>query len=203
MAALKDRLERFKKLPKGLRIWLMMIPIVIAAILVYSFVISPKKKNIEELRRDVNQVRSMISVEQRLLSSFRPPSKEETGLMKVTNRIITSFKENLVTRNEIYDRVALKARSCNITDISIDPDYNPPPVEEGEGEEEENVVYSDIETDMSLVKLTFHSRPEALGCFLKDIEKKKVILLESLTIKRELPEPSIEIIFRVFAKKSS
>lgn len=201
MAALKDRLERFKKLPKGLRIWLIMIPVVIAAILVYSFVISPKKRNIEELQRDVNQVRSMISVEQRLLSSFRPPSKEETGLMKVTNRIITSFKENLVTRNEIYDSVALKARSCNITDISIDPNYTPPPAEEGE--EEENVVYSDIETDMSLVKLTFHSRPEALGCFLKDIEKKKVILLESLTIKRELPEPSIEIIFRVFAKKSS
>lgn len=168
MAALKDRLERFKKLPKGLRIWLIMIPVVIAAILVYSFVISPKKRNIEELQRDVNQVRSMISVEKRLLASFRPPSKEETGLMKVTNRIITSFKENLVTRNEIYDSVALKARSCNITDISIDPNYTPPPAEEG-GEEEENVVYSDIETDMSLVKLTFHSRPAALGCFLKDI----------------------------------
>ncbi|MCQ4574894.1 MAG: hypothetical protein NOU37_06555 [Candidatus Brocadiales bacterium] len=199
--ALKNRLGGLGKLSRHVRIWLLGIPIIVAAGLIYFMVVKPKAGDIENMRRDISQVQSMVRAERQLLATFAPLSKEEQGLIKVTKRSINAFKEKLLTRNEIYARVTQKARSCNITGISIDPNYVPPPEKEGEEKKENVATYADIEADMSLVKLIFYSKLKNLGCFLTGVEEKKIILLKSLTITRKLPEPTIEIIFRVFAKE--
>lgn len=199
--ALKDKLGGLGKLPRHVRIWLLGIPIIIVACLIYFLVVKPKARDIENMQREISQVQSMVRAERQLLATFTPLTKEEQGLIKVTKRSINAFKEKLLTRNEIYARVTQKARSCNIIGISIDPNYVPPLEKEGEEKKEDVATYTDIEADMSLVKLTFHSRLKNLGCFLTGVGEKNVTLLKSLTITRKLPEPTIDIIFRVFAKE--
>ncbi len=103
--------------------------------------------------------------------------------------------------NQIHSRLAQRARSCNISDPSIDPNYRPPK-KEGEEEEKKPAVYADImKSDTALVKVSFHSDLKALGCYLSGIDSEVDTLIESLTITRRLPKPDIEIVFTVFAKK--
>ena len=198
--ALKDRLGGLGKLPRHVRIWLLGIPIIIVACLIYFLVVKPKARDIEKMRRDISQVQSMVRTERQLLATFTPLSKEEQGLLKVTKRSIASVEEAQGSINQIHSRLTQRARSCNISDPSIDPNYRP---SKKEGEEEKKPpVYADImKSDTALVKVSFHSDLRALGCYLSGIDSEVDTLIESLTITRRLPKPDIEIVFTVFAKK--
>jgi len=181
-------------LSKTLRIWLLLIPIFAIACLVYFLVLRPKAKDIEKTQKAIRQVQSEIGVEQQLLASFAPLSNEERGRIQVTGRSISSIMEAMGEVNKIYDDLTNRAKFCNIPDISVDPNYTPT-------EAKELPIYDDLEAEISLIKITFHSSFESLGCFLKDIDQNKDILLESLTIARTLPKPKTEMILRVFAEK--
>ncbi len=61
------------------------------------------------------------------------------------------------------------------------------------------MTYTDVEADMSLIKLTFYSDAESLSCLFEDIEESKAIMVDSLTVTREVPKPRVEAVFRVFA----
>jgi hypothetical protein len=169
-----------------------MIPIVVAAILVYFLILNPKARNIEQIQRDTKQVQMQIDAERRLLATFEPLSDEEAGRIKVTNRAIDKLEKELVSRDEIYNLVAEKAMECGVTGVAIDPQYAPT-------EPEEELTYADVEADMSLIKLAFYSDAESLSCLFEDIEESKAIMVESLTVTREVPKPKIEAVFRVFA----
>lgn len=183
-----------ERLPKTLRIWLLLIPVFATACLIYFLVIRPKAQDIEKMQKTISQVQSEIRIEQQLLASFEPLSDKERGRIKVTSRNISSLMETLGTINETYDSLTSRATSCNIPDISIDPNYIP--TKAGE-----SPIYDDLEAEISLIKITFHSDFESLGCFLKDIDQNKNVLIESLAINRVLPKPKTEMILRVFAKK--
>lgn len=187
--SLKDRLE---KIPQSVRVWLPMIPIVLAAILVYFLILNPKARNIEQLQRDTKQVQMQVDTERRLLATFEPLSGQEAGRIKVTNRAIDKLVKELVSRDEIYNLVAEKAMECDVTGVAIDPQYAPT-------EQEEELTYADVEADMSLIKLTFYSDAESLSCLFEDIEESKAIMVDSLTVTREVPKPRVEAVFRVFA----
>lgn len=187
--SLKDRLE---KIPQSVRVWLPMIPIVLAAILVYFLILNPKARNIEQLQRDTKQVQMQVDTERRLLATFEPLSDQEAGRIKVTNRAIDKLVKELVSRDEIYNLVAEKAMECDVTGVAIDPQYAPT-------EQEEELTYADVEADMSLIKLTFYSDAESLSCLFEDIEESKAIMVDSLTVTREVPRPRVEAVFRVFA----
>lgn len=187
--SLKDRLE---KIPQSVRVWLPMIPIVLAAILVYFLILNPKARNIEQLQRDTKQVQMQVDTERRLLATFEPLSGQEAGRIKVTNRAIDKLVKELVSRDEIYNLVAEKAMECDVTGVAIDPQYAPT-------EQEEELTYADVEADMSLIKLTFYSDAESLSCLFEDIEESKAIMVDSLTVTREVPRPRVEAVFRVFA----
>ncbi len=189
MASLKDRLE---KIPQSVRVWLPMIPIVMAAILVYFLILNPKARNIEQIQRNTKQVQMQVDAERRLLTTFEPLSNQEAGRIKVTNRAIDKLVKELVSRDEIYNLVAEKAMECDVTGVAIDPQYAPT-------EQEEESTYADIEADVSLIKLTFYSDAESLSCLFEDIEESKAIMVESLTVTREVPKPKVEAVFRVFA----
>jgi hypothetical protein len=169
-----------------------MIPIVLAAILVYFLILNPKARNIEQLQRDTKQVQRQVDVERRLLTTFEPLSDQEAGRIKVTNRAIGKLEEKLVSRDEIYNLVAEKAMECDVIGVAIDPQYAPT-------EQEEELTYADVEADMSLIKLTFYADAESLSCLFEDIEESKAIMVDSLTVTREVPKPKIEAVFRVFA----
>ncbi len=187
--SLKDRLE---KIPQSVRVWLPMIPIVLAAILVYFLILNPKARNIEQTQRDTKQVQMQVDTERRLLATFEPLSDQEAGRIKVTNRAIDKLVKELVSRDEIYNLVAEKAMECDVTGVAIDPQYAPT-------EQEEELTYADVEADMSLIKLTFYSDAESLSCLFEDIEESKAIMVDSLTVTREVPRPKVEAVFRVFA----
>lgn len=187
--SLKDRLE---KIPQSVKVWLPMIPIVLAAILVYFLILNPKARNIEQLQRDTKQVQMQVDTERRLLATFEPLSDQEAGRIKVTNRAIDKLVKELVSRDEIYNLVAEKAMECDVTGVAIDPQYAPT-------EQEEESTYADVEADMSLIKLTFYSDAESLSCLFEDIEESKAIMVDSLTVTREVPRPRVEAVFRVFA----
>ncbi|MCP4365919.1 MAG: hypothetical protein GY800_11565 [Planctomycetes bacterium] len=189
MASLKDRL---KKIPQSVRVWLPMIPIVMVAILVYFLILNPKARNIEQIQQDTKQVQRQVDTERRLLATFEPLSNEEAGRIKATNRAIDKLEKELVSRDEIYNLVAEKAMECDVTGVAIDPQYAPT-------EEEEESTYADVEADMSLIKLTFYSDAESLSCLFEDIEESKAIMVDSLTVTREVPKPKVEAVFRVFA----
>jgi Tfp pilus assembly protein PilO len=189
VVSLKDRLE---KIPQSVRVWLPMIPIVLAAILVYFLILNPKARNIEQLQRDTKQVQAQVDTERRLLATFEPLSDQEAGRIKVTNRAIDKLVKELVSRDEIYNLVAEKAMECDVTGVAIDPQYAPT-------EQEEELTYADVEADMSLIKLTFYSDAESLSCLFEDIEESKAIMVDSLTVTREVPRPKVEAVFRVFA----
>ena len=191
MASLRNRLEN---IPQGVKVWLPMIPILVVALLVYFLILSPKAGTIEQLRSDTRQVQMQVDAERRLLASFEPLTKKEAGRIKATDRAIEKLTKDLTSREEIYDRVARKAKECNVIGIAIDPSHTPT-------KQEKEMQYTNIEADMSLVKLTFYSDLESLGCLLKDVGKKKAMMVESLAVTRELPKPKIEAVFRIFAKK--
>ena len=187
--SLKDWLE---KIPQSVRVWLPMIPIVLAAILVYFLILNPKARNIEQLQRDTKQVQMQVDTERRLLATFEPLSGQEAGRIKVTNRTINKLVKELVSRDEIYNLVAEKAMECDVTGVAIDPQYAPT-------EQEEGLTYTDVEADMSLIKLKFYSDAESLSCLFEDIEESKAIMVDSLTVTREVPKPKVKAVFRVFA----
>ena len=120
--SLKDRLG---KIPQSVRVWLPMIPIVLAAILVYFLILNPKARNIEQLQGDTKQVQMQVDTERRLLATFEPLSGQEAGRIKVTNRAINKLVKGLVSRDEIYNLVAEKAMECDVTGVAIDPQHLP------------------------------------------------------------------------------
>ncbi|MFQ5957009.1 MAG: hypothetical protein ACE5KK_04490 [Candidatus Brocadiales bacterium] len=196
MALLKGKLE---KLPKTLRIWLVFIPVFVVACLVYFLVLSPKARDVERIRSDISRVQTNIIAERRLLASYEPLTDEERGRIKVANRGISSLMDDLGTIDRSYNRLTNQARNCNIVDIAIDPTYTPAPDEGAEFINTEATIGFD--SYKSLIKITFHSDFESLGCFLRDIEKNKDTLIQSLTVTREFPNPKIELILKVFAKE--
>ncbi len=192
--ALKDRLGILQRLPKGARTWLLLIPIFIVAGLIYSLVLRPKASGIEKTKRSISQVQSQILAERRQLTDFEPLSNKEMGLIKTTNKGISSLTKALGTIHQVYSRLTQQAKNCKISGLSVNPNYTPT-------EEEKRARFADIEADMSLVKVTFYSDLESLGCFLNNIGKDRDTLIESLTITRELPKPKTETLLRIFAKK--
>ncbi len=80
--ALKNRLGSLGKLSRHVRIWLLGIPIIVAACLIYFLVVKPKAGDIENMRRDISQAQSMVRAERQLLATFAPLSKEEQGLIR-------------------------------------------------------------------------------------------------------------------------
>ncbi|MEE9584912.1 MAG: hypothetical protein V3W51_05455 [Candidatus Brocadiales bacterium] len=192
--ALKDRLGILQRLPKGARTWLLLIPIFIVAGLIYSLVLRPKASGIEKTKRSISQVQSQILAERRQLTDFEPLSDKEMGLIKTTNKGISSLTKALGTIDQVYIRLTQQAKNCKLSGLSVNPNYTPT-------EEEKGARFADIEADMSLVKVTFYSDLESLGCFLNNIGKDRDTLIESLTITRELPKPKTETLLRIFAKK--
>ncbi len=181
-------------MPQGVKVWLPMIPILVVAILVYFLILSPKARTIEQIQSNTKMLQTQVDAERRLLTSFEPLTKKEAGRIKATNRAIEKLTKDLTSRDEMYDRVAQNAKKCNVTGVAIDLSHAPT-------KQEKEMLYTNIEADMSLVKLAYYSDLESLGCLLKDVGKKKAMMVESLTATRELPKPKIEAVLRIFAMK--
>jgi hypothetical protein len=127
------------------------------------------------------------------LADFRPLDEQEIKNIAETKETLQLIKNSLKTATEVYDKIAKQSVSCGIPDLSIDSSYRPHQAEE--------IVSMDKDLGLdeyrSYLKLNFHCELKALGCFLEGLTAEgNYLIIESLTIKRELPKPRVELVLR-------
>ncbi|HHT9152397.1 MAG TPA: hypothetical protein ACFYEM_02535 [Candidatus Hypogeohydataceae bacterium YC40] len=194
MALPKISLER---LPQFAKILLLIVPMTIVFVLLNLLVLGPKAGRLETAKGEVNKLYMEIIRDKQQLATFKPFSEEETKEIAETKESFQLMTKSLRTVREVYDKITKKAVSCGISDLSIDPSYRPLQVEE--------ILSMETQFGMdkcrSFLKLNFHSDLKSLGCFLTGLTGgEDHLIIESLTIKRELPKPSVELVLKLFTK---
>lgn len=192
---LKDRFQRF---PKFLRIILLILPIFFFGALIYYFLISPKAAEVERLKRDIKTTENDLNRNKQLLLTMTPLTEKEKKEISNSKEALSSLVEGLGQVNEIYNRLTAKATSCNILDVSLDPTYVP---KEGAISGVENLL--GLAGNRSFSRVSFHSSFRNLACFLEGISgTKKDVMIESMTIEREQPMPSVALVLKTFSKET-
>lgn len=188
--------DRFKRFPKLLKTVLLILPILFLGALIYYFLVIPKAAEVEKLKLDIKTVENDLNRNKQLLQTMTPLSEKEKKDISNVKQELSSIIEGLGPTNEIYDRLTARATSCNILDISLDPTYIP----KGVSGAESLLGMADYR---SFVKVSFHSSFRDLACFLGSISgTKKDLMIESLTIEREPPTPSVVLVLKTFAKET-
>ncbi len=185
------------KIPLFVKILLLLVPITMAFLLVNLLVIGPKAKRLKSAKEELNRLQLEINRHKNQLADFQPLSTLEIKEIRQTKEELLLVSKSLKTVRDVYDKITSNAVQCGISDLSIDPSYRPLQEEEILGLE----AKLGLDQHRSYIKLSFHCELKSLGCFLKGLTGgENYLIIESLTIKRELPKPSAEIVLKVFTK---
>lgn len=194
MALPKINLER---IPPFVKTLLLIVPLIIVFLLLNYLVLSTKARVLDAIKKEVNKLEADIGNSKRQLVNFKPLSELENKEIAETTEAFQRMIQSLRTVREVYDRITSKAVTCGIMDLSIDPSYL--------SMQSEEVVKVEgllgLDRYRSYMKLNFHCELKSLGCFLEGLTAgEDYLLIESLTIKRELPKPGVELVLKLFTR---
>jgi hypothetical protein len=187
-----------KALPPYVKTLLLIVPITIVFLLLNFLFLTPKSKQLKKAKEETNKLQAEINKNKQQLASFKPLSEPERKEIAETEETLQLMLKSLGTVREVYDKITNRAVSCGINDLSIDPSYRPP-LQAGEIIDIENQL--GLEQHRTFIKLKFHSELKSLGCLLDNLlGGEDFLIIESLSIKRELPRPAIELVLKLFTK---
>ena len=186
-----------EKLPSFVKTLLLIVPMLIVFLLLNFRVLDTQGRRLEAAKGEVDKLRTEITKSNRQLVNFKPLSELEKKEVAETTEAFQEMVKSLRTVREIYDKITTRAVSCGIVDLSVDPSYM--------AKQEEEVVkvenHLGLDQYRSYMKLNFHCELKSLGCFLEGLTVgEDYLLIESLTIKRELPKPGVELVLKLFTK---
>ncbi len=185
------------RIPPFIRPLLLIVPLLVVFLLLNFLVLGPRARKLEAAKKEVDKLRADITKSKQQLVNFKPLDEMEKKDIAETNEAFQLMMKSLRTVREVYDSITSRAVSCGINDLSIDPSYNP--------RQAEDIIK--IENQLGLdrcrvfIKLNFHCEMKSLGCFLEGLtEGEDYVIIESMTIKRELPRPGVELVLKLFTK---
>ncbi|HHT9131664.1 MAG TPA: hypothetical protein ACFYED_04180 [Candidatus Tripitaka californicus] len=186
-----------EKIPPFVKTLLPIVPLLIVFLLVNSRVLGAKAHKLEAAKGEENKLQLEIVKNKQKLVGFRPFSELEEKEVTETAASFQRLTKSLRTKREVYDKVTNRAVSCGIVDLSIDPSYRPSQA----GDTIKVETQLGLDQYKSYMKLNFRCEFKSLGCFLEGLTgAEDYIIIESLTVKRELPRPGVELVLKLFTK---
>lgn len=186
-----------KRLPPFVRILILIVPLLTAFLLINFLILNPKARRQKAAKEEISRLHMEITRNKQQLAGFKPLSEAEIKEIAETEELFQHMVNSFTTAREVYDKITNKAVACGISDLFMDPSYRPRQAEEIIRKETE----LGLDQHRTYMKLNFHCELKYLGCFLEGLTRgEDYLIIESMTIKRELPKPGIELVLKLFTK---
>jgi len=199
-------LKGFGDIPEGLRKGVIVGVSILLLAGLFGFLCLPKIKEVRRIKANINRVEKEIKKAKRIERDFKPPSREEEKRWEeVESRLYSAIPPEKDLHKLIYE-LADRARRCNILDISLKEEMESK-VPEGRRPVSPETSVKGEPTPVGVreyffLRLYFHSEYRDLALFLKEIQDvKRLLLLESLVIKRGFPLISVELVVKAYYGK--
>ncbi|MDI6760825.1 MAG: hypothetical protein QMD05_08355 [Candidatus Brocadiaceae bacterium] len=185
------------EIPPFVKILLPIVPLLAVFLFVNSRVLGGKVRKLEAAKVEENKLQLEFTKSRQKLTGFRPFTELEEKEVTETAESFQRLAKSLRTKREVHDKVTNRAVSCGIIDLSIDPSCMPKQT----GDTTKVETQLGLDPYRSYMKLNFHCESKSLGCFLEGLAgAEDYIIIESLTVKRELPRPGVELVLKLFTK---
>jgi len=191
-----------KDIPEGLKRGVIIGGSILFLASLSVFFYLPKIKEMRRIKAEIAQAEKEMERIKRMERDFKPSSQEEARWREVESSFPSLIPPEKDVHGLIYE-LAGRARKCNILDISLK--------EEKEGKVPEGRRPVSPETSVKgkptpvegmeyfFLRLYFHCQYKDLALFLKEIQDvKRLLLLESLVIKRGFPLISVELMVKAY-----
>ena len=191
-----------RDIPEGLKRGVIIVVSTLFLVSLSLFFYLPKIKAIRRIKAEIAQAEKEIERIKRMERDFKPSSQEEARWREVE----FSFPSLIPPEKDVHELIyelAGRAKKCDILDISLKEEKESK-VPEGRQPVSPKTSVKGEPTALGgmeyfLLRLYFHSDYRDLALFLKEIQDvKRLLLLESLVIKREFPLISVELVVKAY-----
>ena len=202
-----------KDKPPLLRIGIILLPFILISSGAYLFLFAPKIKEIGRVTDELAAIEKKILDARILKSECDLPTDEEKRFWEETKLELWSKippQENLLS---LMEDLAKIAKEVGIRDISFDLEKKggasrlerQPPVPspmEAEAAPPGQITSLELKLDSFFLKTSFHCHYQYLASFSEGVERlPRLLEIESLQIKRELPMMAVELVLKAYYLK--
>mgnify|MGYP001602981656 CR=1 FL=1 len=193
-----------RDIPEGLKRGVIIVVSTLFLVSLSLFFYLPKIKAIRRIKAEIAQAEKEIN-RIKAIERLQPSSQEEARWREVE----FSFPSLIPPEKDVHELIyelAGRAKKCDILDISLKEEKESK-VPEGRQPVSPKTSVKGEPTALGgmeyfLLRLYFHSDYRDLALFLKEIQDvKRLLLLESLVIKREFPLISVELVVKAYYGK--
>ena len=193
-----------RDIPEGLKRGVIIVVSTLFLVSLSLFFYLPKIKAIRRIKAEIAQAEKEIN-RIKAIERLQPSSQEEARWREVE----FSFPSLIPPEKDVHELIyelAGRAKKCDILDISLKEEKESK-VPEGRQPVSPKTSVKGEPTALGgmeyfLLRLYFHSDYRDLALFLKEIQDvKRLLLLESLVIKREFPLISAELVVKAYYGK--
>ena len=193
-----------RDIPEGLKRGVIIVVSTLFLVSLSLFFYLPKIKAIRRIKAEIAQAEKEIN-RIKAIERLQPSSQEEARWREVE----FSFPSLIPPEKDVHELIyelAGRAKKCDILDISLKEEKESK-VPEGRQPVSSKTSVKGEPTALGgmeyfLLRLYFHSDYRDLALFLKEIQDvKRLLLLESLVIKREFPLISVELVVKAYYGK--
>ena len=194
-----------RDIPEGLKRGVIIGVSILFLVSLSGFFYLPRIKELRKIKREITQAEKEIAEAKRIERDLKPSSQEEARWREVEFTFPLLIPPEKDVHKLIYE-LAGRARRCNILDISLKEEKEGKPPEGRQPAAPENSVKGEPTPvggmEYFFLRLYFHCQYKDLALFLKEIQDvKRLLLLESLVIKRGFPLISVELMVKAYYGK--
>ena len=194
-----------KDIPEGLKRGVIIGVSILFLVSLSGFFYLPKIKELRRSKAEIAQAEKEIERIKRMERDFKPSSQEEARWREVEFSFPLLIPPEKDVHKLIYE-LAARAKKCDILDISLKEEKESKvpevrrPVSPATSVKGEPTPLGGME--YFFLRLYFHSDYRDLAIFLKEIQDvKRLLLLESLVIKRGFPLISVDLMVKAYYGK--